>query len=185
MSYIKIEFDDIVFDREVYSYCVNDKFACPNYNHSYSCPPAATFLRDHVSQFKEFYLIYSKHDLDAYVKKVKEKHPRRSEQRIRNSFFLKSSYDEIYEEISRSLDNYKKQYKEYLVIWPAKCNICDNKEDRGCTYNSGEPCKYPEKFQHSMTGAGINTNETVSRLNIELEWPPIRYAYRFSLVCFK
>ena len=185
MPYVKINFEEIVFDREVYSYCLNDKFTCPNYNHSYSCPPAATFLKDRVSEFKEFYLVYSKHDLDAYVKKVKKKHPKRSEQRIRNSFFFLGSKDETYEEISIFIDNYKEPYKEHLIIWPAKCNICDNKEDGGCTHDSGEPCRYPQKFRHAMTGAGINTNETVSKLNIDLEWPPVKYAYRFSLVCFK
>ena len=51
---MKIEFNDIGFDREVYSYCLNDKYKCPNYNHSYSCPPAAVLLRERVSQFKVF-----------------------------------------------------------------------------------------------------------------------------------
>jgi len=98
---------------------------------------------------------------------------------------MKSDYEEIYDEISRFLDKHKEQYEERFIIWPAKCNICDNKEDGGCTYDSGEPCRYPLKFRHAMTGAGINTNDTVAKLNIDLEWPPIRYAYRFSLVCFK
>jgi len=142
-------------------------------------------LKDRISQFKEFYLLYSKHDLNEYVKKVKEKHPKRDEQRIRNSFYLKSDYEEIYDEISRFLDNRKEPCEESFIIWPAKCNICDNKEDGGCTYDSGEPCRYPQELRHAMTGAGINTNETVSKLNIDLEWPPVRYAYRFSLVCFK
>ena len=123
MPHVKINFDDIVFDREVYSYCLNDKFKCPNYNHSYSCPPAATFLKDRVSQFKEFYLVYSKHDLDAYIKEVKKKHPKRSEQRIRNSFFLKGSYNEIYEEISRFLDNYKETYKPPHSQWITRVGL--------------------------------------------------------------
>jgi predicted metal-binding protein len=123
--------------------------------------------------------------LDAHVKKVKEKHPKRSEQRIRNSFYMKNDYEEIYGKISRFLDTYKEPFEEHLIIWPAKCNICDNKEDGGCTYDSGEPCRYPQKLRHTMTGVGINTNETVSKLNIDLEWPPVRYAYRFSLVCFR
>ncbi len=185
MPHVKINFDDIVFDREVYSYCVNDKFTCPNYNHSYSCPPASTFLKDKVSQFKEFYLVYSKHDLDAHVKKVKEKHPKRKEERIKNAFYVSSEYEEINEITPQFIENYKEPYDENFIIWASKCNICDNKEDGGCTYDNKEPCRYPEKLRHSMTGAGINTNDTVSKLNIDLEWPPVQHAYRFSIVCFK
>jgi len=185
MPHVEIHFDNIVFDKEVYSYCINDKFTCPNYNHSYSCPPAAIYLKERVSEFKNFFLIYSKHDLDAYISEVKKKHPKRSEQRIKNSFFLKGSYDEIYGQIAQFLDSYKEPYEECLIIWPEKCKICDNKQDGECTYDSGELCRYPQKMRHSMTGAGINTNATVSNLHIDLEWPPVKYAYRFSLVCFK
>jgi len=69
MPHIKILFDQIVFDPKVQTFCNNPKFKCPNYGHSHACPPVAPCLEEKVSNFREFYLMYYKYDLDEYVKK--------------------------------------------------------------------------------------------------------------------
>ncbi|MFX1393410.1 MAG: DUF2284 domain-containing protein, partial [Promethearchaeota archaeon] len=118
MPYIKILFDQIVFEPEVQTYCNNPKFKCPYYGHSWTCPPEAPYLENEVSQFKEFYLIYYQFDLRSYVNKIKRKYPKRSEDRIRSSIYLKS-YDRDYleKEVYEFLDKFQDGYKDQLVLW--------------------------------------------------------------------
>jgi len=58
MPFIEIEFRDIIFNSNVRSYCVNSDFQCPNYAHSWACPPEAPYLEKLISQFHSFFLIY-------------------------------------------------------------------------------------------------------------------------------
>ena len=185
MPFQEIKFQDLVFDEKVQTYCANPQFKCPFYGHSWACPPEAPFLEDMVSSFKRFFLIYYEFNLRKYVKKIKEKHPNRSENRIKNSFYRKEFIrDYLEKEIIQFLENYEKPYKEKLILWDGHCRLCF-KEGEICTYDDKQPCRYPEKLTHSMTGAGINTTSTVKNLDIDIEWPPMKFSYRFGLVCFK
>ena len=185
MPYLKISYDDIVFDQEVYSYCINPKFKCPYYGNNWSCPPAAPFLKVKLSNFKIFYIIYYKFDIKSYIKKKREENPQYSEEKIRflliheNLINLKTNL-----EINKFIEEYDGDYDECMIIWPETCKICLN-EGKNCTYVKNIPCRYSEKMRYHMTGAGINTHETASKLNIGLEWPPTNYEYRFGLVCLK
>lgn len=88
------------------------------------------------------------------------------------------------EEIEQFLKDLDEFYSESLILWPEKCKICE-KEGIECTYQSNMPCRYPIKMRYSMTGAGVNTDETARNVNIVLEWPPSKVTYRFGLVCLK
>ncbi len=185
MPYKEISFDQIVFDPEVQTYCNNPKFRCTNYAHFWTCPPEAPYLENEVSQFKKFYLIYYQFDVEAYVNKIKQKHPKRSEDRIKFSIYRKNYVRNYLEkEVYDFLDNFQDNYDEKLILWDGHCRIC-NREKKNCTYDSGEPCRYPNKQTYSMEAVGINVDKTVRNLNIKIEWPPKRYVYRFGLVCFK
>jgi len=169
----------------VYSYCINSNFKCPNYGHSWSCPPAAPFLKEELSHYNQFYLIFYKFDIKAQVKEMLEKNPTLTEEKIEFSLLQKNHVNlKTNDEIDHFINEHIDSHDEYIIIWPEKCKICLN-EGKKCTYKKGDPCRYPEELRYSMTGAGINTHETVKNLNFELEWPPINHEYRFGLACLK
>ena len=108
MPVIEIKFEDLEFDKSVQTFCISDKFKCPNYGHSW----------EQVSKFERFFLIYSKFDLTSHVKEIKAKHPKRSEESIRNKLFLDSYMRDTQEkEIFQFLEDYDKPYKEILILW--------------------------------------------------------------------
>lgn len=185
MPSIEIILEDIIFDPEVQNYCNNPKFKCPNYGHSWACPPEAPYLEEKVVKFHKFYLVYYDFNLKEYVKKKKEQNPNRSENRIKNSLYHKEFIrDYLENEIYEFLKNLKEPYNEKLILWDGYCRIC-NKEGKNCTYDDAQPCRYPEEKRFSMEAVGINVDKTVKNLKIPIEWPPSNHAYRFGLVCIK
>ncbi len=186
MPFLEINLSDIVFDPKVQTYCVNPNFKCPSYGHSWACPPVAPYLEKDISQYTKFYLIYSILDLNEYIKKQKSKHPKKSKKRIKNKLFMNNFLrDKLEEEIYIFIETYQYSYNEKFILWDGFCRICFNEVDRGCTYDSGKPCRYPNKKRYSMEAIGIDVTETVQRLNLKIEWPPSNYVYRFGLICFK
>jgi len=186
MPSTEIDLKDIIFDPEVQTYCNNAEFKCPNYGHNWACPPEAPYLEEKVSQFKKFFVMYYKFDLKEYVAEVQLKHPHRKKDRIIRSFYAKDLVrDYLEQEMVQFQQDYKEDYEERLVLWDGYCRICTNPRDKCCTYDSGKACRYPDKKRYSMEAVGINVNDTVKNLKIDLEWPPVNYAYRFGLVCFK
>ena len=185
MPAIEINKEDIIFDPQVQTYCNNPKFKCPNYGHSWACPPIAPFLEKEVSQLNKFFLIYYKYDLRKHVNDVKSKNPDISEEKIRNDFYRKEfTRDHVEDEIQDFIRNYTELYKEIFILWDGYCRVCI-KEGKQCTYDSEIPCRYPEQIRYSMEAVGIDVSKTVSQINLDIEWPPINYAYRFGLICLK
>jgi predicted metal-binding protein len=186
MPYLEIKLGDIIFDPKVQTYCVSPNFKCPNYGHSWACPPEAPYFEERVSKFREFYLIYYQLNLNEHVKKERVKNPELSENQIKNRILIGNFLRNKLEiEIFTFLDNYQNNYDEKLVLWDGFCRVCSNEVDKGCNYDSGEPCRYPDKKRYSMEAVGIDVTKTVNKLNLNIEWPPTNYAYRFGLVCFK
>ena len=109
-----------------------------------------------------------------------------SETQIKNQAYTNSAFkNNLEKEISAFLENYNENYEERLILWAGFCRTCYNKIDKGCTYDSGKPCRYPHKQKYAMEAVGINVTETVKDLNVNIEWPPVNYVYRFGLICFK
>jgi predicted metal-binding protein len=186
LPFLEINFKDIIFDKKVQTYCINSEFKCPSYGHSWACPPEAPYLEEITSKHKKFYLIYVKFNLENYIEEEKLKHPKRKEESIRNAFFMKNLLrDKLEEEIELFLKEHQYLYKEKLVLWDGFCRLCFNEKDQNCTYDSGEPCRYPEKKRYSMEAVGIDVTQSARNLNLNLEWPPNEFVYRFGLVCFK
>lgn len=186
MPFIEIKFRGIIFDPKVRSYCANSNFKCPSYAHSWACPPEAPYLEKQISKFQRFFLIYVKFDLEKYVKEIQVKHPKKSENSIRNALYMKNLLrDELEEEILQFIMDYPEKYENKLILWDGFCRLCYNEKGVGCTYDSGKPCRYPNKIRYSMEAVGIDVTESVSILNFNLEWPPIKFLYRFGLICLK
>ncbi len=186
MPFLEIKLEDIRFNPKVQTYCVTPNFKCPNYGHSWACPPEAPYLEKKVSKYQRFILVYIKYDLSKYIKQMIVKHPKRSEESIRNAFFMKNILrDKLEQEILNFINEMQNSYKEKLILWDGFCRICSNEKDRGCTYDEGNPCRYPNKKRYSMEAVGIEVTQTVKNLNFDIEWPPNDFVYRFGLLCFK
>ncbi|MFX1278901.1 MAG: DUF2284 domain-containing protein [Promethearchaeota archaeon] len=186
MPFLEIKLGDIIFDPKVQTYCVSPKFKCPNYRHSWACPPEAPYLEKKVSNFNRFYLIYYKLDFINYIKNEKAKNPTSSEKEIRDMLFTNNLLrDKLEQEIYMFIENYKANFEEKLILWDGYCRTCNNKIDKGCNYDSGEPCRYPDKKRYSMEAVGIDVTAMTNKLKIPIEWPPINHVYRFGLVCLK
>lgn len=186
MPFIEINFTDIIFDPKVQTYCVKPNFKCPSYGHSWACPPEAPYLKQEVSQYIKFYLIFVKYNLKEYIEKEKVKYPKKSEKNIRNAFFMKNFLrDKLEQEIKLFINEHQNSYDEKRILWDGFCRLCSNEKDKGCTYDAGDPCRYPDKMRYSMEAVGIDVTQTVKNLNFNLEWPPNEFVYRFGLVCFK
>lgn len=186
MPFLKINLGDIIFDPKIQTYCVSLNYTCPSYRHSWACPPEAPYLEEVVSNFNEFYLIYYVLDLKEYIANEKDKDPELSEEAIKNILYAgKFLRNKLEKEIYMFLENYQNIYKEKLILWDGFCRVCFNKIDKGCTYDSGKPCRYPDKKRYSMEATGIAVTDMVKKLNLNIEWPPTNYVYRFGLICFK
>jgi predicted metal-binding protein len=186
MPFLKVKAQDIIFDPKVQTYCVSPSFKCPSYGHSWACPPEAPYLEETVAKFKEFYLIYYRFNLADYVKAEKAKNPEESETKIKSKLYTNSLLrNKLENEIHEFLDQYQDPFVERLILGDGYCRICSNKTDKGCTYDSGKPCRYPEKRKYSMEAVGIDVTKTVLKLNLDIEWPPKDHIYRFGLICFK
>lgn len=186
LPYLKIKLGDILFDPKVQTYCVNPNFKCPSYGHSWACPPEAPYLEEEVSKYQKFFLIYVKFNLRKYIQRKKVRHPNRSETTIKNAFFMKNLLrDKLEQEIFSFIEGNQPFLEEILILWDGFCRVCYNKNDKGCTYDSGDPCRYPDRKRYSMEAVGIDVTKTVKNLNFGLEWPPNDYVYRFGLVCIR
>lgn len=183
MPYIQLTLDKIVFDPLVQTFCNNSKFRCPNYGHSWGCPPEAPYLEKELAKYEKFFLIYYEFNLNNYITKVQERHPRRSKQKILRSFYRKTYMrDHLEKEVYKFLEEFNGHYDDELILWDGPCRLC-YKENLRCTHDETKPCRYEPRY--SMEAVGINVDKTVKNVNLEMEWPPTHHAYRFGLICFK
>ncbi|MFX1314345.1 MAG: DUF2284 domain-containing protein [Promethearchaeota archaeon] len=186
MPILKIKLEDIFFDPKVQNYCVNPNFKCPNFGHSWACPPETPYLEEEVANYQKFFLVYVKFNLREYYKEEKIKNPKKSEESIKNAFFMKNFLrDNLEHEIVNFIEQIQNPYREKLILWDGFCRVCYNKRDKGCNYDSGNPCRYPNKKRYSMEAVGIDVTKTVKNLNFDIEWPPNDFIYRFGLICIK
>ena len=191
MPYVRIERDDIFFNPKVQEMCISPSFKCPFYNHSWSCPPNAPYLEKQLNSYKEFYLIYSRFDLESYIQKQKQKHPNRSTFYIKSMFMLRKHFilNNLEEEINTFLEQYRKTYKKKLILWDGTCRYCLLAGEGKCSFDDGKPCRFPLEKRYSMEAVGIEVIRTVLELvkssRINIKYPSEKYSYRFGLACFK
>ncbi|TFG11948.1 MAG: hypothetical protein EU535_06695 [Promethearchaeota archaeon] len=190
MPFIQINYEDIYFDPEVQKMCISSSFKCPFYGHSWSCPPNSPYLEKVLETYKEFYLIYSMFDLEEYIKKEK-KRTNRSEFFIKNTFLLTKSMEnsDLEEEFTKFLEKYNNKHRRKLLLYDGTCKVCKLQGKDNCTYDSGEPCRFPNEKRYSMESVGIDVISTIRELKrkkiLNIEYPSNKYSYRFGLACYK
>ncbi|MHA2326309.1 MAG: DUF2284 domain-containing protein [Promethearchaeota archaeon] len=123
MPFLEIKLNDIIFDPEVQSYCNSPNYKCPSYGHSWACPPEAPYLEEFVSNFKKFFLVYYKININDRIEQEKSNNPQVSEIDITNKSF-KDSYihNNLEKEIFILLEKFAKDYEEKLVLLGGSCN---------------------------------------------------------------
>jgi len=188
MPFVLIQYDDIYFDPKVQEMCISPGFKCPFYGHSWSCPPNAPYLEKELSTYSEFYLICSIFDLETYIKKEKER-TNRSEFYIKNTFFLTNTFEsrDLENEFEKFLAQYNKEHKKRRLLFDGTCKYCKIQNAGNCTFDTGEPCRYPKEKRFSMEAIGIEVIRTVLGLKskLDIEYPSKKNSYRFGLACFK
>jgi predicted metal-binding protein len=166
--------------------CKSSSYKCPSYNHSWSCPPAAPYLEDEISTYEAYYLIYTRIDLEEYIRQEKKKHPNRSELYIKSNYFYNEmETTALVEEMDTFLAQYEKNYSKKLLLYSGTCRYCKMHNMVECTYDSEEPCRFPQHIQYSMEAVGIEVVKTVINLDLDIEYPSQKYIYLFGLACFK
>lgn len=190
MPFIEIKYEDIYFDPKVQEMCVSSSFKCPFYGHSWSCPPNSPYLEKALSTYSEFFLIYSLFNLEEYIEKEKER-THRSAFFIKNTFLLTKSMEslDLEEEFSKFLQQHSRSFSKKLLLYDGTCRYCKIQSKGSCTYDSGNPCRFPNEKRYSMESVGIDVISTVRKLKqkevIDIEYPSNKYSYRFGLACFK
>ena len=126
-------------------------------------------------------------DLEAYIKREREKRPNRSEYFIRNNFLLTKNFkqNDLEEEFKTFLAQYDREYKKRLLLYDGTCRLCKIRKAGRCTFDSAEPCRFPKDKRYSMEAVGIKVVRTVIKLKLDIEYPSNKYSYRFGLACFK
>jgi len=188
MPYAQIQYEDVYFDPKVQEMCISPSFKCPFYGHSWSCPPNAPYLEKALATYTDFYLIYSMFDLESYINKEKER-TGRSEFFIKNTFYLTNTFEsnDLEKEFEQFLTQHTEEYKKRLLLYDGTCKYCKKQKAGACTFDSGEPCRFPQEKRFSMEAIGIEVIRTVGDLKSQLniDYPSKKYSYRFGLACFK
>lgn len=166
MSTLEIRFKDLIFDKNVQQFCNNSRYKCPNYNHSWGCPPEAPYLEDKVSEYSHYLLVYAKTDI------TENKH---------NNAQIKREFEN---EMESAKEQVLQKSDDVLLLWGGHCDLCYTRLGKKCTYDSEEPCRFPIEIRYSMEAVGINVDATVKKIGIDLQWPPKDYIYRFGLICY-
>jgi predicted metal-binding protein len=96
---------------------------------------------------------------------------------------------DLEEEFSKFLQQHNRNFSKKLLLYDGTCRYCKIQNKGSCTYDSGNPCRFPIEKRYSMESVGIDVISTVRELKqkevIDIEYPSNKYSYRFGLACFK
>ena len=136
---------DIEYRQDIRNICQND---CKNYGKSWACPPAVGTIEECKSRCLQFdtmfaftgkYTVEDSYDYAGWIHGMKE-----------------------FKKLARSLDAIVKNHlQKYIILSNEGCDIC-----KICTYPN-EPCRFPEKLQHSIEGYGIIVNKVAEKANVQ------------------
>jgi len=172
----QVEYEDIEFSPATSEWCKNGSH-CPNYGNNWSCPPESPYMEKKLMRYDQFFLLIFEFDISHLpVTKVKKvPNPRHYNGSIRKG--LANLIDEFI------LNNIRTE--DFLVLAGGGCRICKNKRYGGCAREVGKPCRFPDRMHYSMESVGIDVDETLRKIGIELQWPPKTVARQVGLVCVK
>ena len=135
--------------------------ACPNYNHSWSCPPYDFDVIEYWMRFQTLHLFAHKLTIDPeYL------------DRIYTPEELKLLMEQIFSEgrdgLSSRVFAMEKEYPGSISLAAGgSCPKCQGH----CTRLDGKPCRFPDTLRHSIEALGGNVGLTIEKLmGLKLEW---------------
>lgn len=153
-----IEVNPVII-RPIHSMCLipypNHKKGCPNYGKKKGCPPGVLMFDRFYDLSKSIYAIYNKFDFKGYINRMREKHPDWSKRQLECCLYWQGTA--------------RKRLKERIEIFK-KLADCINLFPYGRYVVNTVP-----------EAMGVNVTETMKRVGIELEWPPVNVAYQIAL----
>ncbi len=111
---------------------------CSMYGKRPSCPPHApdwTEAREWIEHFRKAFLIKFSIDMDDFE----------NEKRRAILYLLK-----------REAELFREGNLYAMALFPGSCNLCDD-----CSFERGEPCRFPTKVRPSIDAIGIEIGRLV------------------------
>ena len=144
-----------VIIRSVHSLCVrpypNHKKGCPRYGKKKGCPPGIPMFDSFYDLSKSVVAIYNKFDFKGHVDRMREKHPDWSKRQLECCLYWQGTA--------------RKQLKERIEMF----NFLTVMASEAYSITT-----VPEAM-------GVNVTETMRKVGIILEWPPVNVAYQIAL----
>ena len=144
-----------VVDEAVRKLCVKPyplhPKGCPNYGKKEGCPPAAPMIGDIIDLAEDVYFIWNRFDFGGHVERMRGKHPEWSERQL-----------------------------ACCLYWQPTAR----KALRGEVFDfmtQGPGMDGPLKLVYCPEACGVNVTSTMNQVDIELEWPPKKWAYQVVL----
>ena len=146
-----------VIDNSVRGLCVQPyqghKKGCPNFGDKPRCPPQALLLHEVLDLSKPVYLIANRYAFGEHVERMRGLHPEWSQRQLECCLYWQgTARKQLKEELERFKDT-----REWIA------------DARSLTIlTTPEAC-------------GVDVTATMKSVGIDLEWPPVNYAYQVAL----
>ena len=146
-----------VIDYSVRCLCVKPypghKKGCPNYNHKDGCPPNAKYFEKVYDLSKPVYAIINIFDYKSHVDKMRKLHPKWSERKCQCCLYWQP----------RARKQLLEEIKKFLSL------------------NDNEYFRQGYKIEKCPEAMGVEITQTLEKVGIALEWPPVNVAYQIAL----
>jgi len=129
----------------------NHKKGCPNFGKKKDCPPGIPKFDVVYDLSKPVYAIYNGFDFKGHVDRMRERHPDWSRRRLECCLYWQGTA--------------RKKLKERIEIFK----------------NISLITMYDYVITAVPEAMGVDVTETMKRVGIELEWPPVNVAYQIAI----
>ncbi len=130
----------------------NHPRGCPNYDKKSGCPPDVPMFDDYVDITQPVYAIFNTFDVGAHAARMRDRHPKWTERQCYNLLYWQPT----------ARKQLRGKIRRFLLGFSA----------RG---------KSPPRLVACPEAMGVNITQTMSDVDIELEWPPRKTAYQIVL----
>lgn len=129
----------------------NHKKGCPNYGKKEGCPPSAPMFDSVYDLSKPIFAIYNVFNFKRHVKRMRDKHPDWSKRQLECCLYWQNG---ARKELRKKIELFQSAFK-------------------GITGKEHIITIVPEAM-------GVNVTETMKKVGIEIEWPPVNIAFQIA-----
>lgn len=134
--------------------------ACPNYEHSWSCPPYDFNVLDYWKSY---------HTLQLYAEKIvfSQEYTSKTYEQDELSELIQKVIGKEKHLLSQKMMELEQHFPGSISLSAGNCSYCAD----GCTRPRGIPCRFPEQMRYSIESLGGNVGMTIEKLmGLKLEW---------------